>query len=1693
VYGIDVAAQNADMADDYGYQNISFSSRTGEGVFSGKLNGEDIWVTSRGVIKTLDLLAEGEIDGIVSGEWVPVGYNPVGQIGYEAVAFAPFSTWPEAILRSVYLNDTPIVNANDQYNFQQSILAFSNGYPEGVREGDNFLKVSNQEGLEKTRTINERLRGPDINDDDGDGEPDDDGGTEANPFFYHPKIYRVLNPQLEKLRINLKIGSLTYQKTMADYEEGTEITQDILDDMADLRGSMLHFRFRYRPIYVDDAGFMDLNTARQWYPNDGAIENGVEGLIRSAYLMKQEITPDDDLKTDMLAGWEFEITRITLDSIMSTVNNETYVDSITEVFEDSFSYPGAAMAAMKFNAEYFSQIPTRAYDVRLLKVKVPGGNGGYEPITRTYNSNPWEGTFQEEKKWTDNPAWIFYDILTNEKYGVGKHIDKDLIDKWSLYEISKYCDVLVENGEDSVEPRFTCNVLINTREDAYKVLKDFASIFRSILYYGMGSIHTVQDRPKPEIAQFTNANVEDGDFSYASTSQKIRPTVCLVRYNDKTSFYKPAIEYVEDVEGIRKFGVVEKELTAFACTSRAQAIRLGRWVLTTEAAQSETVNFTVGAEGMLLRPGDIIRIVDENRDSNRYGGRATSHEYHGDEKHTKGITLDRVPTLKENTEYTLFLTTPSYFYDTSLVEGADKVSGGLDTSDAPDIRKPHIQSFVFNTNSTLITINNNIKIGEDANGDILATKISYAGDPAEGEWMFESSLSKGEIIKNTTWTLIENSYASNQYTIISTSEKDKFKYSVQALVHEPNKYDWIEKGIAYTEPTGPDNPTEAPPPPDSVQLDLVAYNSSTVNTKKINITVHVPDEQGTTIGYRIYVKEGSEFNSDDTVSPASAIPRKEFLDQTMFLTDQTDNGNPVSYYIPPRNNKTYFFRAFAINSVSVLSSGYKDNNKAVTGHFPVKDIQIHSLRIASDTPILNDEEDSAKKQFYSNLENKDAAVQWSSQFLNEVRINLPIVYRVTIREVSPNSTPATEITRYNVGPNYFNYTFALNAATTGGPRRHFDLVVEAVDEDGISSGGTNFSSSEGWDIIEVNNPRPDNYWLTPRKDAGKRPGDHICKTVNGVTDVCERITTEQFITSDGLIRLNLINNNIPDLAGGWIYLSKHPFSGADFTDDGRPKAIENRPNIVFSADENYKKKDYQIIEIPFEQGPFDQHLPSQITVSPPAGEEGNSYVFNYANAYYMAVKLYDSYDKEIKDRKLNPCYDQNGLRIPTCWESGVHIGFARDHRVNKTSNCGPCGESTLSGMYRFTRASSGWYVGDYDHPDGFSDISPSPVTGTFSCPIWPTQYYSASAENGFKYWLRVNVNGQWEGNGISHLRVLTEKDVRDLYDYDGYYEYSCRMSETAGGYNFWYAYPNDINSISRCRFRQGKRTPGGNIIDVDNSSIYAGPLPSLGSPNPPQVMTTGATRPPAGTDPKGGNWDPLPKAGIPYGGWGRQYDGPSDSDSDARPDTDKIDSVNWRGEVIEGKSRPLYGFRRFRVYFDPNNLPPVQEKEQLSSYAVVGLNSWNGPYETWPSNEGFSNHLLTAKDDHGVYPFSVREWMQEGDLFENIPGAWDHHAAGFGAGFGSLVKAENYFDIHMGRLIDDSYLNEAFFGVVATNDYSILDSTVRTPNNYDQGTRLHEATWDTNAFVTLTLSAGGDGMPPYPDLPDWKPYPGPGD
>ncbi len=342
--------------------------------------------------------------------------------------------------------------------------------------------------------------------------------------------------------------------------------------------------------------------------------------------------------------WDIRVTRNTADSTDSAVRNETWWDSMTEVVESKLSYPNSAYVGLKIGAEQFSDIPTRGYEIYGIKCKVPSN---YDPIAKTY-SGTWNGTFKTA--WTDNPAWVYYDLATVERYGLGRYIDASKIDKWALYEIAKYCDEDVPSGYGYLEPRFTCNAYIQTREDAYKLMSNLASVFRGMSYW-TGQVVAIADMPSEPVAIFTNANVINGEFSYAGSSRNQRHTVALVTWNDPTDMYKQKVEYVEDFEGVAKYGINQTEVVAFACTSRGQARRMGKWILYTERLESEVVSWKTGLEGFSVYPGAIVKIADKLRSGDRIGGRILSAT-------TASVTLDSSVKILPNLSYTLSVVAP---------------------------------------------------------------------------------------------------------------------------------------------------------------------------------------------------------------------------------------------------------------------------------------------------------------------------------------------------------------------------------------------------------------------------------------------------------------------------------------------------------------------------------------------------------------------------------------------------------------------------------------------------------------------------------------------------------------------------------------------------------------------------------------------------------------------------------------------------------------------------------------------------------------------------------------------------------------------------------------------------------------------------------------------------------------------------
>ncbi len=310
-------------------------------------------------------------------------------------------------------------------------------------------------------------------------------------------------------------------------------------------------------------------------------------------------------------------TRLTADSGSAAIQNRSFFDSMTLIWDEKLRYPNTAMLGLSIDAQQFASIPRMAFLIKGIKVLIPSN---YNPLTRAYTGS-WNGSFV--RAWTDNPAWIWYDMLTNTRYGLGGLLDSTLIDKYSLYSIAQYCDTLVPDGYGGMEPRFTCNLALTVQADAWKLVNDMVSVFRAICFWAGGSLTAVQDAPRASSRYpFNNSNVVGGEFNYQSVASDQRFNVAAVTWNDPLQQYKQSVEIVERPELIAKWGRIQQsDVVAIGCTSRGQARRLGRWLL---YAESEAVTFATGADGALPLPGDIIDIADANRAGARNGGRLLS-------------------------------------------------------------------------------------------------------------------------------------------------------------------------------------------------------------------------------------------------------------------------------------------------------------------------------------------------------------------------------------------------------------------------------------------------------------------------------------------------------------------------------------------------------------------------------------------------------------------------------------------------------------------------------------------------------------------------------------------------------------------------------------------------------------------------------------------------------------------------------------------------------------------------------------------------------------------------------------------------------------------------------------------------------------------------------------------------------------
>jgi len=443
-----------------------------------------------------------------------------------------------------------------------------------------------------------------------------------------------------------------------------------------------------------------------------AISDTISGKTTNSYQRDYMLTLNGAFPVDI------RLVRVSPDSSSARRQNRTYFYSYTEIIDEKLRYPNSALAFLRFDSRQFNSIPSRKYLVRGIKIQLPS-NATVDTTTylgRVTYSGVWDGTFGAAT-WCADPAWCLWDLLTNMRYGAA--IPASSLDRYDFYSISQYCNGLVSDGRGGQEPRFLCNLLLNSRDEVYNVIQEFTALFRGIAYYGAGTLVVNQDKPSDPQYVITAANVIDGIFNYSGTSQKARASTATIGYQTYEGLGEVEFEYVEDAAAIAKYGIINRDVKLLGCYSQGQAHRAGKWTLLSEQNLTETVTFAVSLDsGIVLRPGMVISVADPLKAASRRGGRVSSAT-------TTAVTIDNTQGLSVTVANGATLTV---MMPTGLVEtrNISSIVGRVVTVTSAFSEAPNAQSvWVIETTDVELQTFRVITVTESEPGVFGVTALAY--------------------------------------------------------------------------------------------------------------------------------------------------------------------------------------------------------------------------------------------------------------------------------------------------------------------------------------------------------------------------------------------------------------------------------------------------------------------------------------------------------------------------------------------------------------------------------------------------------------------------------------------------------------------------------------------------------------------------------------------------------------------------------------------------------------------------------------------------------------------------------------------------------------------------------------------------------------------------------------------------------
>ena len=519
-----------------------------------------------------------------------------------------------------------------------------------------------------------------------------------------PVTRSITDTDVDRVRVTLTIPSLR-----------------IVEDDGDITGHTVSIKIQ---VQYNGGGFNDV------------ISDTISGKSSAKYQRDYMITLSGAFPVDI------RMVRVSADETSTRRASSTFFQAYTEIIDEKFRYPNSALVGLRFDSRQFGSIPSRKYLIRGIKVKIPS-NATVDTTThlgRITYSGVWDGTFQAAT-WCNDPSWCLYDLLISSRYGAS--VPEDTLDRYDFFAVSQYCNTLVDDGKGGQEPRFSLNILINSRDEVYNVIQQLTAIFRGIAYYSAGSLVLLQDKPTDAQYLLGPSNVVDGRFSYSGSSQKSRHTVAVVAWQSYDTRGNIEYEYVEDHDAVAKYGIIKKDIKAIGCYSQGQAHRIGKWTLLSEQNLTETIQFSVAIEsGIILRPGMVIDVADPVKAGARRSGRVKSAT-------TTQITTDSSNGL---TTSLAAANNPklSVMLSTGLVEQKDVPVGGI----------------------TLLA---------DGTAEIDVSS-AFSEAPAAG----------------TVFLFQNDEVQSQQFRVVSVAEAEEGVYGVSAVAYNNTIYDAVEADVELT-------------------------------------------------------------------------------------------------------------------------------------------------------------------------------------------------------------------------------------------------------------------------------------------------------------------------------------------------------------------------------------------------------------------------------------------------------------------------------------------------------------------------------------------------------------------------------------------------------------------------------------------------------------------------------------------------------------------------------------------------------------------------------------------------------------------------------------------------------------------------------------------------------------------------------